>query len=116
LEKHSIEEYFGKTKVVWLVIRIKIVQRNNYGTSYRTSPNGSGKREMDDIGSNSICQPRQLSQIPHISCESIIRNIDRNDIDPNGVQAKCPSIIRLLPLAQSEGDLSYLASASCTTC
>src|SRR5437762_12935510 len=78
VEKEPVEDNFGKAEVIWLVIRIEIVQRNNYGTPHRAAPDGNRERKVNYVGCNLIGELRQFSYIPHVSRESVIGNIDRN--------------------------------------
>jgi hypothetical protein len=55
---------------------------------------------MNYIGSNFIGQFWQLPQIPDISRERIIRDIDRSNIYPCSFQIKRISKVQLLPFAE----------------
>jgi hypothetical protein len=79
LKKYPVEKDLWKTKIVGLVIGIKVMQRNHYGASQGASPDRNRERQVDYIGSNAICQARKLSQMPKVASESIIGDINRND-------------------------------------
>jgi hypothetical protein len=88
LEKYPVEEHSWKAKIIGLIIRIEVMQGNDYWTSHHASPDGNRERQMNNIGGNSIGELRQLSQVPHISRESAIWDINGDDSDSYSIHVK----------------------------